>query len=160
MRRLFLMAGLVAVVIGCSGEEGQTVASTEALCRDWCTCSGSADVQCLNSCMYSSLEDSLCARNEYRRYITCMMDRACSDPFDDCKAQRQHPSAQECFEAIDERCLAQCGGQGEKCGTTEVECYQACYWGASCERLFMCESQCGRANTWFCLTTGECKQTR
>ena len=154
MRYLVGFVVVLALAFGCVSDEGTTSASIEALCRDYCTCSDNATPECLDQCTRFALLAFVCARNEWQRYISCMTAGSCSNSFDDCDPNNQHPSYEECQVAVQE-CEEACApNQAQQCEGSNFECINTCYYGTTCERFAACQD-C--ANSRECWVTGECE---
>ena len=158
MGRIGSTYALAAVLLlGCGSDDGTggTEASVNALCREWCTCSGNANPSCLSSCESELFGEHLCIREEEKRYRACMIDRGCEDPFDDCKADSADPSYQQCSEEINTKCEAQCPVREPCEGWPDVDCVSACRAGVTCERVNTCaEAGCRDSRCW---VTGVCE---
>lgn len=156
---LLLLALGTLRVVGCGGEES-VVASVNQLCREWCTCSSNANPTCLDSCEAQLLEQPLCTRNELSRYWSCMIERSCDDPFDDCQWNLTPQNIQDCRAALVADCEAQCGGRITKCENSVTTCFTACVYGVSCDRVVACDAAgcLGTLdpNRYRCWTTREC----
>ena len=163
MRRF---AWVLVLLLGC-GSDAVTDpgASVEALCRDWCTCTNDANEDCLNSCKNSLTTEGSCERDEDRRYRTCMVERSCSDPFNDCDGPYRYDSEayMNCHEAREERCRAQCEGMSQQM----CPCSDVCYYGSTCEQAQAChewERNGGRCDPgqkcWIYGTGGRNRATR
>jgi hypothetical protein len=117
---------LLLVACGESSDGGpRSAESVEPLCRQWCTCTNDANTGCLNVCVEELTRihgEDQCRATEEIRYRSCMIEVACTDPFDDCDRENGYLRVNECIESLEAKCAAECPETRGACSEANGDC--------------------------------------